>query len=122
MPLLGNHAMIDARLVRFHLDAVLPPLAVQVLEAHPGHELRHTTSPGLSRRFVGGNRVASRATLLYLATCTRNRATRVHAYSYRAAVCLHAAHIAALRGFWTDWLTHGNTVLTTNVHGAKRRI
>ena len=22
----------------------------------------------------------------------------------RAAVCLHAGHIAALREFWTDWL------------------
>ena len=26
------------------------------------------------------------------------------AYSYRAAVCLHSAHIAAFREFWPDWL------------------
>ena len=41
--------------------------------------------------------------MLYLAARTRNR----------AAVCLHADHIAALREFWTVWLPwHGNTVLT----------
>ena len=51
--------------------------------------------------------LASRASVLYLAARTRSR----------AAVRLHAAHIAALRGFWTEWLvtvvTHGNSVLTT---------
>ena len=45
---------------------------------------------------------ASRANMLYLAARTHNR----------AAVCLHAAHIAALWEFWTNWLPwHGNTVL-----------
>ena len=38
--------------------------------------------------------VASRASMLHLAARTHDR----------AAVCLHAAHIAALRAFWTDWL------------------
>ena len=32
--------------------------------------------------------------MLYLAACTH----------IRAIVCLHAAHIAALWEFWTDWL------------------
>ena len=36
--------------------------------------------------------VAIRASMLYLAARTRNR----------AAVCLHAAHIVALQEFWTD--------------------
>ena len=49
--------------------------------------------------------VASRANMLYLAARTHNR----------AALYLHAARIAALREFWTDWLPwHGNAVLTTH--------
>ena len=38
--------------------------------------------------------VASRASMLFFSG----------AYSYRAVVCLHAAHIEALLEFWTDWL------------------
>ena len=38
--------------------------------------------------------VGSRANMLYLAVRSHNC----------AVVCLHAAHIAALRAFWTDWL------------------
>ena len=33
----------------------------------------------------------------------------------RAAVCLHAAHIAALREFWTDWLPTETPFLPQNV-------
>jgi hypothetical protein len=53
-------------------------------------------------------RAASRANMLYLAARTHNR----------AAVCLHAAHNAALREFWPDWLP---TVTLFSVT-AKRRI
>ena len=45
--------------------------------------------------------VASRADILYLAARTRNC----------AAECLHAAHIAALRESWTDWLPTGTPFL-----------
>ena len=38
--------------------------------------------------------VASRTIMLYLAARTHDH----------AVVCLHEAHIAALREFWTDWL------------------
>ena len=50
-----------------------------------------------ARRFVAKTlfpRVASRANMLYLAASTHTR----------SAVCLYAAHIAALREFWTNWL------------------
>ena len=46
--------------------------------------------------------VTSRASMLYLSARTHNH----------AAVCLHAARIAALREFWTDLLPwHGNTMV-----------
>ena len=50
--------------------------------------------------------VASRANMLYLAARTHNC----------AAVCLHAAHIAALREFWTDWLPTETPFLPQNLH------
>ena len=73
---------------------------------------RSTWRSGLVRSFVVNTAfrwVASRVNMLYLAARTHNR----------AAVCLHAAHIAALWAFWTDWLPwHRNSVLTTNIWSA----
>ena len=57
----------------------------------------HWFASGLPRCFAVKTAfpwVTSRATMLYLAARTHSR----------AAVCLHAAHIAALRELWTEWL------------------
>ena len=67
--------------------------------------LRHLLAPGrglVLSTVCGQNRVsagvASRANMLYLAARTQHR---VCLYTY------NAAHIAASRAFWTDWLPTG---------------
>ena len=84
-------------------NSQLPALAV----ARAGGRVRPTGSD-LGSTFCGKNSVS-------VGSQSGQHAVFSGAYSYRAAVCLHAAHIAALREFWTDWPPwHGNTVLTVN--------